>query len=571
MINKSILVIFGKDRPRKNKKWYEQFDEVLFAEGLQKFVSPGSIPKAYELVNRVSRLKTGDGRRISKLANYRGYELWWMNCETVYERFCLPYTRYENLLSHLKGFDKAYFFEPPEPDLFRYFCQANSICCFISNKFKPRSLLPFSLGGFIQIFLSLIFLPWLRIKGGKNKAMIWTSDKFDGPRDHNFRVRFIYDELRKRKTPFIELIRSMEKWPVLLAHVFKRKRPVFYSTAIIDFIYSLTPRSDFNLSLPADPEERFWFLAATHYLKYVKGCILSIKAMQAVLRWAGVKAAYTSVGGSRNFHEIIACKINGIKTIGIQHGIGPRYDFVPDFMPEFDGKKQISVDEYGLWSEWWREYYKKYSRAYIQEQLFISGPMRPLKKDLETDLETKFLSGNLVSKSSRIRVLLMSEELADPEEIIPYYSAVLQTADLEPYFKFRPYRDSFETWLKENRPDVYKSISEKTKVLRGSMEEAVSQCDVVVGSRSTAVLESLMQLKPCVFFWTQKCGDYFEMKQSGLDDFFAQNPQELIERVRKSGDISEETLKNLRKQFFGDPYQNGSAWVVDRIEQYLKI
>ena len=64
------------------------------------------------------------------------------------------------------------------------------------------------------------------------------------------------------------------------------------------------------------------------------------------------------------------------------------------------------------------------------------------------------------------------------------------------------------------------------------MEEAISQCDVAVGSYSTAVLEALLQLKPCVFFWTNKWQDNFEI------GFFAKTPQELVEYIKKSREIS---------------------------------
>lgn len=554
---KSIAVVFSKKPPKNIRR---QFDEVIFALDLPKFVSPGSIQEAYELFSNLSGL---DFPKVY----YKGFDLWWMDCEAIYERFCLPYTQYRNLLEHLKDFNKAYFFEPPCPDLLKCFCKANNITCVISGKFKFRNLLPFPFGLSLQLFLSVLFLPWLKIGQGRNKAMIWTSDKFDPPRDHNFRVKFIYEELRKRKVPFVEFIRSMEKWPVVLQHAFIRKRPVFYSTAVIDFIYFLTsPFSKSNIDFKgADSENRFWLLAAAYYSNNIAGRILAIRAIQFVLKFCGVKVAYTSVGGSRNFHEIIACKLIGIKTIGIQHGIGPRHDFVPDFMPNFKGSKPISVDEYGLWSSWWQDYYEKYSQAYNKDQIFISGPMRPLGAE-----ETRSPVGDRVSKAS-VSVLLMSEELVAPEELIPYYLAVLNEEGLKPYFKFRPYRDKFEFWLKENRPDVYKLILDKTKVFRGSMEEAVKECDVVVGSRSTAVLESLMQMKPFIFFRTQRCGDYFGIKEMGLDDFFAENPKGLIERIKNCRNIPAEDLLKLQKQFFGNTRQNGSAWVVDRIEKYLKI
>ena len=103
-----------------------------------------------------------------------------------------------------------------------------------------------------------------------------------------------------------------------------------------------------------------------------------------------------------------------------------------------------------------------------------------------------------------------------------------------------------------------------------TIEEAISLCDVVVGSYSNAVLEALLQLKPLVFFRTQKWGDYFEIKSLDAQGyFFAENPEELIEKIKKSTNILKEDLKKLQKQFFGNPYQNGSKWVVDQVIKNL--
>ena len=101
------------------------------------------------------------------------------------------------------------------------------------------------------------------------------------------------------------------------------------------------------------------------------------------------------------------------------------------------------------------------------------------------------------------------------------------------------------------------------------MEEAVEQCDVTVGSYSTAVLEALLQLKPFIYCWTKKWGDCYDIKSSGFNNLFANTPQELIECIKRSREIPGEDLKKLQEQFFGNPYQNGSAWAVDQIEKYL--
>lgn len=559
--NKKVLVVFGSKFPKKSKKWYEQFDRVLAAEELQKFINPGNARQACELLDKLPDLISADGRTLSKLVNYQGYELWWMRYDSIYSKFCLPYTQYAGLLSYLKDFESVYLFQPPHPQLFRYFLKAYRRRVVILKKPQLKNLLPLPLGIFIQIILSAVFLLWLKIT--KPQLMIWASDKFDPPHDFDFRHRFVYQELRRKQIPFVEFIRSLEGWSVILRHAWQRKRPVFYSAAIIEVLQFFTRK--LNQPLPSfsspDPEQRFWFLVAVSGFGNIKGTILAIRMIRFVLRWIGVKVAYISVGCSRTFHEILACKLEGIKTVGILHGAGNRYYDIYDFMPSFNGDKPLSVDIYGLWSNWWKEYFLSYGRAYKPDQLYVSGPMRPLEK------ETVFKK-----PAYPLKVLFISEDMAAPQQVLPYFLALLEEKDLELYFKFRPYRDGFELQLKKNQPELYKKIIKNTKILRGTMEEAISNCDVVVGSYSTAVLEALMQLKPAIFFWTDKLGDVFEIRSWDTQGrFFAQTPKDLINCVRQSINISEEDLRKLRERFFGDPHQNGSQWVVEQVEALLKF
>lgn len=570
MTKKSILVIFGKELPKKNKSWFERFDQVLSQKELGEFLSPGSVQEANELLVKLPGLTTLEGKTLSKLAIYKDYELWWMHYDDIYYQFCLPYTEYRKLLEHLISFREVYLYEPPWPDLFSYYLKAHNCRCHFFKKFKFKNLLPLPAGVVLQILLSFIFLPWLLLK--RPGVMVFTSDKFAPPHKCDFRMAFIYEELEKNKTSFVEFIRSMESWPVVLAHAFTRKRPVIYSTAIIEFLHRLT--SFFYpayLPKPADQDSQnyFWFLAATHYLRNVKGTIFSIRAMKFILRLIGVKAAIISNACNRTIHEVLGCKLNNLQTVGIQHGLATRHYFVSDFMPGFNGlpagrqgKKYLSVDKYGLWSEWWRDYYLKNSQAYRPEQLFVSGPMRPLEKEQEQVIHE--------TKKGKPAALFISEQLADPEEVMPYLLTFLEINDFELYLKFRPYRDGFEEWLKQERPEILKKIEEKAKILRGAMQKAIGQCDVVVGSHSTAVLEALLLLKPFVFFRTKKWGDYFDIKAAGLHSFFSETPDGLIERIKKSREIPKDDLKKLQERFFGNPYQNGSKWVVDQAEKFSK-
>ena len=67
MKNKSILVIFGKELPKKNKRWFAKFDEVLGPKEVQELTDPGSIQEACQLVGNLSRLTLPDGSRLFKI------------------------------------------------------------------------------------------------------------------------------------------------------------------------------------------------------------------------------------------------------------------------------------------------------------------------------------------------------------------------------------------------------------------------------------------------------------------------------------------------------------------------
>ena len=245
------------------------------------------------------------------------------------------------------------------------------------------------------------------------------------------------------------------------------------------------------------------------------------------------------------------------------HGVASRSYNVYDFLPAFDGAKMLSVDKYGLWSEWWKGYYVKNSKAYRKEQLYVSGPMRPPTPDIPHIHKDQ-------RPDSSVRVLFVSEQLAVPEEVFPYLELLLKEEDISVYLTFRSYRDGFEVWLKENHPETLETVG-KSNILRDGINSAVDKCDVVVGTHSTAVLESLFNLKPFVFFHTKKWGDYFNLKgYSNAFKFYTESTEELIESIGESKNVSKETLKKLQNRFFGDPYKNGSKWVVEQAEQVLR-
>jgi len=223
----------------------------------------------------------------------------------------------------------------------------------------------------------------------------------------------------------------------------------------------------------------------------------------------------------------------------------------------------LSVDKYGVWSDWWRDYYIKNSKAYKPEQIYISGPMRPLIKKEKSSKTTK-------EPGAPLKILFVSEQLAIPEEVMPYLEALIDRKDVSVYLTFRPYRDTFETWLKANKPEILDRFG-PDRILRDGINDAISKCDLVVGTMSTAVIEALYDLKPMLLFYTKKWGDYFDLENySNKYKFYAENPEEFVNYIEKRIEIPASELKRLRERFFGDPYKNGSKWVVEEVESELR-
>lgn len=585
MINKCALVVFGKKVPEREKIWWQRF-EVLVASpelnttasqhgldfvNIDSLIEAGSIYEASAFAEELSCLKLSDGSRLAKLAKYQGYELWWLYYDSLFFYFCLPFTQYKKLLIYLREFKQISFYQPPYQSLFRYYLQAygSKVEVLRNSRFKlPTSLHP---GSWLQVLITLLSLPFLIIR--KYRRLVFIGDKFDQGQDYDFRMKFIYQELRQRNLPFVEFVRSLESWKTVLQHALIRRRPVIYSEAVT-FVGGLLSwltggrrraQKEFISQIPvdqSDPLVRFKFLVAAQHLPEVYTDIWAIRIMKLITRLIGIKTAIIIAATERNLHTVLGCKLNAIPIIGILHGAPTRHYNTYDFLPGFDGEKMLSVDRYGLWSEWWKDYYLKYSRAYRPEQLFVSGLMRPVIQSSELSrAESPHSEGS-------IKVLFIAEQLAVPGEVLPYLEKLLADREIDLTIKFRPYRDGFEDWLLVNQPALIQA--KNLKILRGNIQEAVKDNEVVVGSHSTAVLEALFLSRVPILFKTKKWGDCFGLEDYGqAHPFFAENSDELVDRIKRARTIPQIDLDKLQERYFGDRSRNGSKWVVDQTEEVL--
>lgn len=585
----SVLVIFKENLSEKEERKLRNFTKgghVISSiklrdrieslgikwKSLDSLVDGGNIYEANELLKELSLIKNSDGIKISKSFIYKGYELWWINYNNLFLYFTFPYTRYKRFLEHLKNFQKVYLFEPPFKSLFSCYLRANKIDFSVvdTSRSKVLTILPF--GIIVQIVLTLISIPFLVLL--RQKVMMFTGDKFEKSKDYDFRMKFLYEELRKKKIPFVEFIRSLESWKNIIVHAVRRRRPVIYPEAIV-FVARFLSYVSFghikskklygsNMFIEdSGADSKFESLVSTQYLRGVYGDVWAIRITKWLLTLIGVKSSIIMGATERNFHAIIGSKLNKIPTTGVLHGFASSNYNVYDFQHTFDGEKSFSLDKYGLWSDWWKEYYLKNGNAYKENQLFVSGPMRPFDiKDFENFDSEK--------SSSVTKVLFVPGELAPPEEVFEYLLELMKQKDFSVHLTFRPYRDQFENWMKENKPKFLEEF-DKDKILLGNIHNCISKCDVVVGTYSTAALEALFHLKPVLLFKTSKWGDYFDLKEYKSEvDFYNESPEKLVESINRSKNISKDELLKLQSRFFGNPKKNGSKWVVDEVERDLQ-
>lgn len=584
---KSVLVIYGKKFPKKMPS-PGRFDvivaDLVFKDrvialdssfvDLETLIDPGSVHEASILLEELPKISLPNGSCIAKSFLYEGYELWWIHYNSLFYFFCIPYTQQKRVLEYLVRFQTIVLYEPPHKNLYACYFEAHK-CKFTMNResvFRMHQLLPF--GIFLQIVITFFSVPVLMFR--RSPILVFIGDKLEYAKDYDFRMKFVYKELRQKGLLFVEFVRSLESWKSLLRNACKRHRPVIYSEAIA-FLGTVLSRISgghvrarrmfgvetlMSHSNSLESSALFKLLIATDYLRTVYADVWGIRIMKIILRLIGIKAAFFTAALERNFHTVIGCKLNEIPTVGTLHGVPSRQSTPYDYMTGFDGEKSLSLDFYGVWSDWWKEQYVAQSFTYKPEQLYVSGPMRPVVLCPDKNRSA-------VSSTDKPQVLFIAEQTASPKEVLPYLRELLAQPDLQLTIKFRPFRDGFEDWLLKNEPDVLKS--DKIQIVKGAMQEAIENADVVVGCHSTGVLESLLQFKAPIFLRTQKWGDYYGMTESPERRyFFAENPMELVRRIAEVPTIPPKLIEELCAQYFGDPQKNGSAWAVERLEELLK-
>jgi hypothetical protein len=207
-----------------------------------------------------------------------------------------------------------------------------------------------------------------------------------------------------------------------------------------------------------------------------------------------------------------ACKSLGIRAVGIQHGDFRPKDPLYDKTAAASGRDApLPADLFCLWSAWFQDRLLRISAIYNRENTAVVGRLRYVP------------ARSPAPATGALRVLLLSEARADfRDEVDPFARALERESDLALIVRPHP-AEQGERWPKE-------MLSTR------SLAEELSSAGVVLGVRSSGLLEALFQNAPAARLDPKGSpASPGEDGASGLEDLFplCADPRALGELCRR--------------------------------------
>ncbi len=534
-------------------------------ERLSAFRRIANVQRACDLTVAMSKITLPDGRRLPSVVREGDYELWWMNNKTIYSFFIMPYLEYEpffTLIMEAETVALAGAFRHQElledaawaaGTRLEYVGTTKAIDR-MGSAWNPRALIM----SFVQMFVTIISLLILVFR--RPPVGIWTADILTRPFDYDFRYQDLYKELRASKLRFVEFLRLFGTSKTFFRNLARRRRPALYYESFTRPLKAGLTRQALALEQkvvaslpapnPATRRERFLTLLA---MKAWPDCLAQqrlIPVLRHVLRLVGTKALFVPGAYGRGGALIIAAKQVGIKSVDLMHT-----PYMRSFHPEeagvgFDGPRSHAVDYFGVWSDFWVRYYQQERAFYGQTALFPAGHLRTFPRVEPAHQQ---------AHGQPIRVLLVSEPLVDPAEIVAYLRPLLNDPRFRLAIKCRPERN--DTILKE-----LGDVGQRLHLFFGRMEDAFAESDVVIGAHSTGLVEALYFYKPIVMLATQKWGDYFEVQKNAIAPY-VETPTALPDAILAAATLPPAQLRERRAKIWGDSYRNGPRVIVRLLEK----
>ena len=528
-------------------------------------VDEQDVDSALDFLKRLNLWTFTNGRRVSEYITIDGFETWWFRQEHLFWGILVPYTRYRKILHFILESQEVEIIDPPS-DLQRLlnllsgnpYVPPISIEAHAQQPARRANRLRYQLTGFLLVMFSLVSLLLFRFR--KHKVLMYAIDKVSPGLKHDFRLHTIYQELTRRQSRFGEYV-HVGDIKAVLRNVVRRKMPVVFFEYMAQTAYHIQRLLRSSKSKPspsvsvdsAEPDSIFLTCVASYALNQAKRVKFYTCCLKTLIRLHRPSVAVV-LDDCRYANELIAaCKALGIFVLGYQHGLGFNKYFSGLMCYGFGTARRHTFDAYGLWSEYFRQRLLRYSELYTESDTFICGNLRP-----PTQEELRKAGQRQDSRQEPLRVIVISEPLVAPEEVVPYISKLIVDELFSVFLKLRPGEDLLQR--KEYWGDVWQRMDTPSS---SGVYEAFAQADVVVGVYSSILYEAILALKPTVVL--KSTSPYAApLGQQGLAEW-AESPDCVQEVVLRAYQLSHEELERRRNVVWGSTSEYAARILLDHI------
>ncbi len=455
---------------------------------LQSFYTKDNLQRALELLKQLNSTKTASGIPIYKTRMFNAISVWSFHQNVVFWNFIVPYVRYEAAIRFLiDNRIRKVVLDSNIGDLTKYLTiNGIEVASQSTKNVNISSILSFFLPGINRVIGVMVTLSaFLKLLIYRSTLLLYTPDKFSQKHGCDFRFHAVYEYMKERGIRYVEVFHTL-LGREFLRNLIKRKRLALYLECLP--LFSSKPESEgygtnYELSV-IEPHNREYFVSLLKIIDRRSQISLKrIKSLAWLLKFTRIKVLI-AIDDVRYTNElIVACRLNGIKTYGFQHGHFTKYH--AGWM-NYDIPKDLSVtfDKLFVWNEYWRKVLLSYSTQYDKNNVEIGGALRELEP---IDYKKKRSKTERVSDLS---ILVPYETFAPKTEVGEYVNRFIELG-IKVFFKLRPdvpYNLQFDQY----------NIKHKDKVepVVDINEGLLAEVDAIAGVYSTFLNEMLFYEKP---------------------------------------------------------------------------
>jgi len=387
---------------------------------------------------------------------------------------------------------------------------------------------------FLLIVISILSIIIFKLRFHNQTLALWSGDYYNKKTKSDWRLGDLINELNSKRIPYIEFIRNNNLGLVSTLKLnLERKRPVVYYMSFIN-LYNFFYKNDYKPNLKLNNANHKKVL--NYFINY---CVLPghIKILEKLLKILNINNFICWEFSSRQAPLIFAAKSLNIQTIGIMHGASYLNYSVHNFISPFSGEKYIGPDVFGVWSSYWKNLYDDNSKIY--GSIEVSGKLSKIRK-----------SNNFNSERKIKKILIIHESLPNYYELANIFNFLVD--NFEVALKIRGQKENFTF------PGPLQFLSNNVILEDDLISNVIIKYDLVIGTHSTAVLESVLFGIPFLFLNTKYLGNFFDV----LESEFVKNQTELLIKIET---IDYSNIDFYKTRFFGNISDDGTKWLINKI------